>query len=69
MKKNLGTFDSMIRLLAEIILVVLYFTNSVHDTLGLIFLIMGVLLALTSFAGFSPLYALFKYSTRKDENV
>ena len=69
MKRNLGTFDSMLRLLVAIILIVLYFTNIVHGTLGVILLILAVLFTITSFAGISPLYAILGLSTRKKEDV
>ena len=64
-KANMGTTDRIIRVVIAVIIGVLYFTNVVSGTLGLILLILGVVFLLTSFISFCPLYAPFKISTKK----
>jgi hypothetical protein len=65
MKLNMGTTDRIIRTLLAIIIGVLYFTNVVGGTLGLVLLIVAVIFLLTSLVSFCPLYAPFGISTRK----
>ncbi|HAR72277.1 YgaP family membrane protein [Empedobacter falsenii] len=63
MKKNMGTFDKSIRLLIAIILVVLYFTNVISGTLGIIALIIAGVFILTSLLSFCPLYTVLGFNT------
>jgi len=63
MKKNMGTTDKMIRSLVAIVIAILYFTNVLTGTLGLILLILAAVFLLTSFISFCPLYAPFGIST------
>ncbi|MGV0845447.1 YgaP family membrane protein [Empedobacter falsenii] len=63
MKKNMGTFDKSIRLLIAIILVVLYFTNVISGTLGIIALIIAGVFILTSLLSFCPLYTILGFNT------
>lgn len=65
MKKNMGSADRVIRLIAAIIFAILYFTGTVSGTTGLILLILGLVFALTSFISFCPLYLPFGISTCK----
>jgi len=65
MKPNLGTADRIIRAVLAIILAVLYFNGTVTGTLGIILLVLAGVLLLTSLISFCPLYAPFKFSTRK----
>lgn len=65
MKPNLGTIDRIIRAVLAIILAVLYFSGTVTGTLGIILLVLAGVLLLTSLISFCPLYAPFKFSTRK----
>lgn len=65
MKKNVGTLDRIIRLLISAVLVILYFTETITGTLGLIGLILAAVFALTSVFGFCPLYLPFGISTCK----
>jgi len=58
MKKNMGTTDKIIRIILAIVMVILYFTETVTGTLGYVILGLSVILALTSFISFCPLYAL-----------
>ena len=63
MKKNMGRTDKMIRSLAAIVIAILYFTNVLTGTLGLILLIIAAIFLVTSFVSFCPLYAPFGLST------
>ncbi len=68
MKKNMGSTDRIVRILAAIIFAVLYFTGTVSGTIGLVLLILGAVFLLTSFVSFCPLYAPFGLSTCKTKN-
>lgn len=63
MKKNMGSADRIIRLIVAAIIAVLYFTNVINETLGLILLFIAGVFALTSFISFCPLYPIFGLST------
>ena len=69
MKKNMGTTDKIIRLIVAIIFAVLYFTNTLTGTVGLILVILGVVFVLTSLVSFCPLYLPFGINTcvKKDK--
>ncbi|HLF52539.1 DUF2892 domain-containing protein [Flavobacterium sp.] len=54
----MGTTDKIIRIILAIVMVILYFTETVTGTLGYVILGLSVILALTSFISFCPLYAL-----------
>lgn len=56
MKKNLGTTDKVIRILLAVIIGVLYFTNVISGPAAIVSGILAVVLVLTSFIGFCPLY-------------
>ena len=66
MKKNLGVVDKVIRISAAVVIAVLYFAGSISGTLAILLLIVAGILIITSFVGFCPLYAPFKFSTRKN---
>lgn len=63
MKKNMGNADRIIRLLLAVIVAVLYFTNIITGTLGIVLLVLAGVFVLTSFVGFCPLYALVGLNT------
>jgi hypothetical protein len=65
MKKNMGSADRIVRLIVALVIAVLYFTNVVAGTLGIILLVVAAIFALTSFISFCPLYAPFGLSTCK----
>jgi len=68
MKKNMGTIDKVIRILIAIVIIVLYFTNVITGTLGIILLIVAALFILTSLLGFCPGYLPFGFFTNKMED-
>jgi hypothetical protein len=65
MKKNVGSLDSVIRLVIAAILVVLFLTHVLTGTVGIILLVAGIILALTAFVSFCPIYYFLRLSTRK----
>ncbi len=65
MKKNMGSADRMFRLLLAAVMVVLYFTNVVTGTLGIILLVVAGVFVLTSLVSFCPLYTLLGINTCK----
>lgn len=69
MKKNMGSTDKVVRIIIAAIIAVLYFTNVISGTLGLILLILAVIFVLTSLISFCPLYAPFGISTSKSKSA
>lgn len=63
MKKNMGSADRLIRVIAAIIFATLYFTGTVTGTLGIVLLALGAVFVLTSVVSFCPLYLPFGLST------
>jgi hypothetical protein len=65
MKKNMGSADRIIRIIIAAIVAVLYFTNVITGTLGIVMLVLAGVFVLTSFISFCPLYLPLGLSTRK----
>lgn len=65
MKQNMGTIDRVIRIILAAVFAYLYFTGMVGGTLGIVLLVLAVVFVLTSIVAFCPLYAPFKFSTKK----
>lgn len=65
MKKNLGTIDKAIRILVAVVFAVLFFTNIITGTLGIILLVLAAVFVLTSVISFCPLYWPFGINTGK----
>ncbi len=65
MKKNMGNTDRIVRLLLAAVMVVLYFTNTVTGTLGIVLLVLAGVFILTSLISFCPLYTLIGLNTCK----
>lgn len=61
----MGTIDKTIRLIVAIVFAILYFTNTITGTIGLILVILGVVFVLTSLISFCPLYLPFGINTCK----
>jgi hypothetical protein len=68
MKKNMGTADKIIRILIAAIIAILYFTNVISGTLGIVLLVLAGVFVLTSFISFCPLYLPFGIKTNKEKN-
>ena len=67
MKKNIGTADAIIRIVIALLIAVLYFTNVLTGVAGIILLILGGVLILTTVFSICPIYLPFGLSTRKKE--
>ncbi len=63
MTKNMGSTDKMIRILIAIVIAILFYTNVISGTLGLVLSIIALIFAITSFISFCPLYTLLGVST------
>lgn len=63
MKKNMGNADRIIRLLIAAVVAVLYFTNIITGTVGIVLLLLAGVFVLTSLVGFCPIYALLGINT------
>lgn len=57
MKKNMGKTDKTVRIILAALIAILYFTNVISGTLGLILLVLAAVFVLTSLISFCPLYA------------
>jgi len=68
MKKNMGTADKAIRVLIAIVIAILYFTEMIGGTLGIVLLILAGIFVLTSLVSFCPLYAPLGINTCKNKN-
>lgn len=65
MKKNMGSSDKAIRIIAAIVIAILYFTNVITGTLAIILGVIAIVFLLTSVMGFCPGYIPLKFSTLK----
>lgn len=63
MKKNMGTADVIVRLLVAAVVAILYFTNTIGGTLGIVLLVLAGVFVLTSVIRFCPLYAIVGLNT------
>jgi hypothetical protein len=65
MKKNMGIFDRIIRLVVAAVLAVLFFTDVVSGVLGIVLLVIAGIFLITSLISVCPSYIPFRFSTRK----
>ncbi len=65
MKKNMGGLDRIIRIIAAVVVGVLYYLNIIEGTLAYVLLAVSAIFVLTSFINFCPLYAIFGINTCK----
>jgi len=65
MKKNMGNTDKTIRIILAILFSILYFTNTISGTVGIILLILGGVFLFTGLINFCPLYLPFGINTCK----
>jgi fatty acid desaturase len=63
MKKNMGNADRIVRLLLAAVVAILFFTNTITGTLGIILLVLAGVFVLTSLISFCPLYTLIGLNT------
>ena len=62
MKKNVGKTDMIVRLTLAAVLIVIYFIG-VGKILGLIFIILAIILAITALTQTCPMYYIFRTDT------
>ncbi|WP_350289228.1 DUF2892 domain-containing protein [uncultured Croceitalea sp.] len=65
MKKNMGNTDRMIRIIAALAVIGLYYFNVLEGTIAYVLLALSGIFALTSFISFCPLYSIFGLNTCK----
>ncbi len=65
MKRNISTMDKNIRLLLAAVVAILYFTHTISGTLALVLGIVGLVLVLTVFINFCPIYRILGISSYK----
>jgi hypothetical protein len=61
----MGQTDKTIRIIAGILFIILYLTDTISGVFGFILLLLGIVFLLTSLFGFCPLYVPFKINTMK----
>ena len=61
----MGNADRIIRLLLAVVVAILYFTNVITGTLGIVLLVIAGVFVLTSLVSFCPLYTLIGANTCK----
>ncbi len=65
MKANMGTTDKIIRITVAAIVAILYFTNVITGTLGIVLLVFAAVFVLTSLISFCPLYTILGMNTNR----
>ncbi len=65
MKKNMGGTDRVIRSIAALAVVGLYYFKVIDGTLAYVLMALAAVFLLTSFVSFCPLYTLFGMNTCK----
>lgn len=68
MKTNMGSADRIIRVLLAIVMGILYFTDIISGTLGIVLFALSVIFVLTSLVSFCPLYTPFGFNTCKSKD-
>ncbi len=63
----MGSADRIIRILAAVVIAVLYYGGYISGTLGIVLLVVAVVFALTSFVSFCPAYVPFGINTCSTE--
>ncbi|WP_395061554.1 DUF2892 domain-containing protein [Flavobacterium sp.] len=63
MKKNMGSIDKLVRLVLAAIMVILYFNGIISGTLGIVLVGLALVLVVTSFVSYCPLYSPFGINT------
>ena len=63
MTANVGSTDKIVRLVLALLAVVGAFLTGIGTALGVVLLVVGVVLAVTAFTGFCPIYRVLGMST------
>lgn len=59
----MGSADRIIRLIVAAVIAILFFTNVISGTLGIVLMVLAVVFVLTSLISFCPLYSIFGMNT------
>jgi hypothetical protein len=59
----MGNADRIIRLLVAAAITILFFTNIITGTVGIVLLVLAAIFVLTSLVGFCPIYAMIGMNT------
>ena len=65
MKRNVASWDRVLRVALAALFAYLYFAGTVTGGLGLLLLVVGIVFLVTAIVGYCPLYSLLKFSTFK----
>lgn len=61
----MGTIDKVIRIAIAALIAILYFTNVITGTLGIVLLVFAAVFLLTSLISFCPIYPLLGMNTKE----
>jgi predicted PurR-regulated permease PerM len=67
MKKNIGTVDRGIRIIAAVVIAILYFGGQISGVTGTVLGVIALILLLTSLVRYCPLYVPLKIATIKKQ--
>lgn len=67
MKQNMGVPDRLLRTLIALVIGGLYFADIISGTTAMAVGLLALIFLFTSSVGFCPLYAPFKFSTKKSQ--
>jgi hypothetical protein len=63
MKKNMGNVDKIVRLAIAALVIILFSTNVLSGTIGIVLVALSAVFVMTSLIGFCPLYKIVGLST------
>jgi hypothetical protein len=66
MTNNVGSIDKIARFIIAIVIGVLYVTNVITGVLGIVFLVVGAILAITGFINFCPIWSVIGVKTTSE---
>lgn len=66
MKKNVGSLDSMIRIIVAVVIALLFYFQVLTGTWAVILGAIAIILVITSLVNICPLYMPFGISTRRE---
>lgn len=69
MKKNIGSLDRALRIIAALTLAVLYLTDQISGIAAILLSSFAIIFIVTSIVGFCPAYVPLKISTKKDRDT
>ena len=67
MQANMGSIDRAIRYLLVLVIVLLFATGKVHGALAVVLGAVGLVLLITAFIRYCPLYSVLRTSTLKKQ--